>query len=91
MNAYMTSLIRTFVPIGVGYLSSWLLSFGINVGDSTRMALVSGIGAVLGALYYAAARWVEQKWPVISLLLASGAPSYPTQPAAKQPEAPSES
>lgn len=69
MSDYLASLIRTWVPLGVAVLIAWLSSLGIHVSDDTRSALVSGIGALVAALYYAAVRLLEQRWPWLGLLL----------------------
>jgi hypothetical protein len=65
------SLIRTYVPLLIAYVVGWLASLGITVDDETRSALTTLIGTVVAALYYAAARWAEQRWPWATVLLGS--------------------
>jgi ABC-type phosphate/phosphonate transport system permease subunit len=73
-TAYGRSLIRTIVPIVVGALVGWLATRGIEVDAAVIIPAVDGIVA---ALYYAAIRAAEQKWPSAGWLLgAPGAPSY---------------
>lgn len=77
VSAYAISLIRTYVPLGVGVLVAWLSSLGVVVDDSARTALVSGIGAVAAGLYYALARLLEAHFPWAGLLLGKAVvPSY---------------
>ena len=69
MNDYLTSLIRTYVPLGVAYLVGWLASLGINVTDSQREAIAGAIGVVAAGLYYALIRKLEAKFPKVGILL----------------------
>lgn len=75
------SLVRTYVPLIVGYLVGWLSTLGITVTDDQKAALVGGIGTVAAALYYLLARILETKVPALTWLLGS-----PVQPVAYQPE-----
>lgn len=69
MNDFIASLIRTFVPIGVGGVISWLTLEGVEVDAETQTALVVGLTGLLQAGYYAAVRIVALKWPAIEVLL----------------------
>lgn len=75
ISNYVTSLIRTYVPLGVGVLVSWLASLGITVSDSAQTALVAGLGALAAAVYYALVRLLENRWPWFGRLL--GKPTAP--------------
>lgn len=83
INSYVTSLIRTYVPLAIGVLVSWLASIGISIDSTASAALVAGIGAVVAAAWYALARLLERKWPKFGGLL--GVPKAPeyAKPAAK--------
>lgn len=70
------SLVRTYVPLALGVLFTWLASLGIDVSESDRVTLSAGIGALVAAVYYALARALERKWPALTILLGS-----PAQPA----------
>ncbi|HLR95689.1 MAG TPA: hypothetical protein VK053_14280 [Jiangellaceae bacterium] len=71
------SLIRTYVPIVVGALASWLLTLGVEVDAEAQAGLVVAMTGVLQAIYYAAARWAETRWPWLGVLLGSRAkPTY---------------
>lgn len=75
LNSYITSLIRTYVPLGVGVLVSWLASIGISVDSTATAALVAGLGAVAAGAWYALARLLERRWPKLGVLL--GVPAAP--------------
>lgn len=71
------ALIRTYVPVGVGYALSFLATLGVTVDGNSRNALILGLGAVLSAAYYTVVHALESRWPAFSVLLGSSAqPSY---------------
>lgn len=75
---YLTAQIRTYVPIGVGALITWLLSLGIDVGAQAQVGLVTFGTALITAGYYTAATAIQKRWPLAGrfLLGSSKAPSY---------------
>jgi hypothetical protein len=83
---YFTSLIRTWVPIGIGAVLTFLASrFGIVLDEATGTAAVLACVGIVTALYYAIARVVEARWPALGrILLALGltraTPEYYTAP-----------
>lgn len=82
LSNFVTSLIRTYVPIGVGALLAWLATtLGVVIDPSSQAGLVILAVGVLSAAYYWLARILERKWPVLGFLLGAVAkPSY-TKPA----------
>lgn len=72
------ALVRTIVPIVVGALAAWLLQvLGITLPLEPATEAVT---AILAGLYYAAVRWLEDKFPAAGLLLGSARkPEYPTR------------
>ena len=75
---YVPSLIRTYVPVGVGAVVSWLAVKGLNVDPQTQIGITAAATAVLTAAYYAAARALETKFPALGFLLGHKAqPVYP--------------
>jgi hypothetical protein len=75
---YVPSLIRTYVPIGVGALAAWLAVKGLNVNPTTQVAITALATAVLSGAYYAVARVLETKFPALGFLLGHKAkPVYP--------------
>jgi len=69
MSDLFISLIRTWVPIGVGSVLAWLSTKGVEVSEETKLAAVAALTGVLGSIYYAIARVLESRWPVFGLLL----------------------
>lgn len=70
------SLIRTYVPILVGLLLTWLASsLHVVIDPSSQAGLVALCVAVLSAGYYTLVRLLERKWPQVGVLL--GVPSKP--------------
>lgn len=67
----IASINRTVVPLIVAWIVGLLVSLGIDVSDAQRSWISSAIGAIIAALYYAAVRWAERKWPKLSILLGS--------------------
>lgn len=77
MNNYVISLIRTWVPIGVGLLLTWLASsLHVVIDPSSQAGLVALCVAVLSAAYYALVRLLEKQFPWLGVLL--GAVPKPT-------------
>lgn len=76
---YILSVIRTWVPIGVGAAASWLLvTFGLNLDGDAQASLVVFLTAAVTAVYYALVRKLEQRWPAIGRwLLGAGVARTP--------------
>lgn len=60
MNELVISQIRTWVPLFVGALASWLATRGINLDDTAVQGLVAFLTALLGSLYYLVVRLFEK-------------------------------
>jgi hypothetical protein len=72
------SLVRTWVPIVVGSLISWLAGLGLNVNDDAQGAMTVLMTAILIGLYYTVVRLLEKQFPWIGVLLGAQAqPQYP--------------
>lgn len=71
MNDFITSLIRTYVPIAVGAVASYLLTAGIEIDANAQLGLVTFLTAILQGVYYLLARLLEQKFPQLGFLLGS--------------------
>ncbi len=78
MNSFITSQIRTIVPIAVGALVSWLALRGINLDEGQEAGLIIALTGLLQALYYFLARVLEQHFPQVGTLLlgSSAQPEY---------------
>ena len=80
MNAsdFVPSLIRTYVPIGVGMGASWLATKGLNLDPQTSITAVIVLTAVLTALYYTGVRALEHRYPAVgTIFLGLGLKSKP--------------
>lgn len=71
MSDLIPALIRTYVPILVAMLVTWLASLGVIVSDDISTMLASAIGGIAGAIYYAVVRWAESRWPSVGVMLGS--------------------
>ena len=69
MNDYFLSLIRTWVPIAVGAVLSWLAARGLSLDEEATYGLTAFLTALGGAVYYALARGLESRWPALGRLL----------------------
>ncbi|WP_216651518.1 hypothetical protein [Actinomadura litoris] len=84
MSDYIVSLIRTWVPVGVGAVLTWLAAkAGIVVDEDTGKGAMLVATALMIAAWYALARAVEKAFPQLgSVLVALGvskAPVYPVK------------
>jgi hypothetical protein len=69
------NLIRTYVPVGVGMVISWLFAHGVQVDSATKASLIVLLTGVLTAGYYTVVRVLEEKWPSVGLLLGARQPA----------------
>jgi hypothetical protein len=69
MNALALSIIRTYVPIAVGALASWLLTVGLELDADGQAGLIVFLTGLSQAVYYAAVRALETRWPGVGVLL----------------------
>lgn len=63
MPDFLTSLLRTYVPIAVGALVSWLLTLGIELDAETQAGLIVALTGLSQAAYYALVRALEPRLP----------------------------
>lgn len=69
MSQYIVSVIRTWVPIAIGWLIGQLFVVGVVLDDDSSEKLKTAVTALVIALYYAAVRWLETKFPNMGVLL----------------------
>lgn len=70
MTDYVISLIRTWVPILVGGVATWLAAkTGVILDEQSQAGLIVGFGGLLSAIYYGAVRWLETRYPALGVLL----------------------
>lgn len=83
ISNFAISLIRTYVPIGVGFVLTWLASsLRIVVDPSSQAGLVALCVTVLSAAYYFLARLLEKRFPWLGVLLGAVAKPTYVKPAA---------
>lgn len=69
MNSFLTSIIRTYVPIAVGSLASYLALHGMELDATTLAGLTAFLGGIISAVYYLVVRLLEKKFPKVGVLL----------------------
>lgn len=74
----IAALIRTYVPIGVGFVLTLLArKYGVVIDDTISTSLTAGLAALVAAIYYAAVKLLETKFPKLGWLLGYAAtPTY---------------
>jgi uncharacterized membrane protein (DUF441 family) len=77
---FLISLVRTWIPTGVGVVVAWLTAYGFELSQENEVAIAGGIVALVTALYYWGARALESRWPAFGYLL--GVPKQPEYPEA---------
>ncbi len=83
MQDFVTSLIRTYVPLTVGAIISYLATKGIDIDANAQLGLVTFLTAVIQGTYYLLARLLEQRLPKLGgLLLGSTRKPEYTEPEA---------
>jgi len=75
---YLIGHVRTYVPIAVGGIATWLAAhYGIVIDDSTQTGFVVVATGLTSAVYYGLVRALAQKWPSVGVLLGvNQAPNY---------------
>lgn len=77
MSDFVSSLIRTYVPLAVGSVVTWLASVGIILPEEASSALAATLGGLAAAVYYAAVRLLEKKFPWVGNFIGkASAPVY---------------
>lgn len=78
------SVLRTYVPIGVGFVLTLLArKYGIVIDDSLSTSLTTGLAALVAASYYAVVRLLEARWSWVGWLLGFNVPPEYRSPAGK--------
>lgn len=82
------SLIRTYAPLGVGAVLTWLAARGFGVDPASQEALIYGLSAVGAAVWYGALRIVEPRLPKWLRLFVFWSAKMPTYASAEATAAP---
>lgn len=67
----LPAFIRTYVPLAVAALVGLLAEHDVLLPATASDGLVLFLSALAGALWYAAVRYLEAKWPALGVLLGS--------------------
>jgi hypothetical protein len=71
----VASVLRTYVPIGVGLVLTLLArKLDIVIDDSLSTSLTTGLAALVAAVYYAGVRLLEARFPKLGWLLGFAVP-----------------
>lgn len=71
------ALVRTVVPMAVGFVLAFLASHNVHASAEFTQNLTGLLTVVLGAAYYTLAHLLQSRWPLAGLLLGSTArPTY---------------
>ena len=80
MSDFVISLVRTYVPMVVGFLVTWLVSVNVLDPDTAvgvQAGLVSAGTAIISGAYYLLVRLLAEKWPSMGIFLGVNiAPKY---------------
>lgn len=81
MGDQVVSLIRTWVPIGVGAALTWLASLlGVGLDANASAGFTAVVVALVSGAYYLLVRLAERRWPWVGVLLGTPRPpTYQTQ------------
>lgn len=69
MSNLVTAIIRTIIPVIVGYLATWLIGLGVNLDQTVWDGFSNQLVLILSGVYYAAVAWAETHWPWVGWLL----------------------
>ena len=83
----LASLVRTYVPIGVGFVLALLArKYDVVLDEGSSAALTSGIAALTSAVFYGVVRTLETRWKAVGWLLGLAVRPQYTEPAVTKPE-----
>jgi nicotinamide riboside transporter PnuC len=69
MSNFIIAIIRTVVPMIVGWAVALLASINIPLPDDVVVGVTLSIATLAGSLYYIAVAWLARKWKWFGWLL----------------------
>lgn len=69
MSNFLVQIIRSVVPIVVGWVVGLLAAASINVSPEDQATLVVSASTLAASLYYIGVAWLERTYPVFGWLL----------------------
>lgn len=82
------SLVRTYAPLGVGAVLTWLAARGFGVDPATQEALIYGLTGLGAAAWFGVLRMIEPHLPKWLRLLVFWSAKMPTYASAEATAAP---
>jgi hypothetical protein len=78
LHDYLLSLIRTYVPVAIGTVLTYLAThFNVVLPEDASAGLLIGATGIVVGLYYGLVRALETRWPWFGKLLGKQAqPAY---------------
>jgi hypothetical protein len=69
MSNFITAVIRSLVPIVVGWVIGLLAAISIRVDPEIQAGLIMSVSTLAASLYYVAVAWLERKYAWFGWLL----------------------
>lgn len=69
MSNFIIAIIRTVIPILVGWVVALLATASIPVDASIQAGLILSLSTLVSSLYYILVAWLERKWAWFGWLL----------------------
>lgn len=70
LRDYFASVLRTVVPVGVGFVLTLLArKAGVVIDDATSTSLTAALVVIVTGAYYSLLRPLEQAYPWVGILL----------------------
>lgn len=79
MSNFIIQIIRSVVPIAVGWVVGVLAAANVEIDAETKANLILSISTLAASLYYVLIAWFERRWAWVGWLLGVARnPIYPT-------------
>lgn len=69
MSNFVIAIVRTVIPILVGWLVGLLAAANIPVDAEVQAGLVVSLSTLVASLYYVGVAWLERRWKWFGWLL----------------------
>lgn len=69
MSNFFIAIVRSLVPIVIGWIVGVLAAINIPVEPEIQAGAVLSLSTVAASLYYIAVAWLERQWPWFGWLL----------------------
>jgi len=78
MSNFIIAIVRTVIPILIGWLVGLLAAINIPVDAEVQAGLIVSLSTLTASLYYVTVAWLERRWPWFGWLLGVARnPVYP--------------